>query len=57
MLLNEEIVDIEKSDGICLLTFVVDEFSGLFLYPSIFCIIIQDLDKKQMVLDQIFDVD
>ena len=27
MLLNEDIVDIEKPDGICLLTFVVDEFS------------------------------
>ena len=38
MLLNEDIVDIEKPDGICLLTFVVDEFSGLFLYPSIFSI-------------------
>ena len=30
MLLNEGIVDIEKPDGICSLTFVVDEFSGLF---------------------------
>ena len=36
MLLNENIVDIEKPDGICLFTFVVDEFSGLFLRPSIF---------------------
>ena len=39
MLLNEDIVDIEKPDGICLLTFVIDEFSGLFLHPSIFFII------------------
>ena len=39
MLLNEDIVDIEKPDGICSLTFVVDEFSGLFLHPSIFSII------------------
>ena len=39
MLLKEDIVDIEKPDGICLLTFVVDEFSGLFLHPSIFSII------------------
>ena len=31
MRLNEDIVDIEKTDGIYLLTFVVDEFSGLFL--------------------------
>ena len=28
--LNEDIAAIEKPDGICLLTFVVDEFSGLF---------------------------
>ena len=39
MLLNENIVDIEKPDGICLLTFVVDEFLGLFLHLSIFSII------------------
>ena len=32
MLLNEDIVGIEKPDGICLLTFVVHEFSGLFLH-------------------------
>ena len=39
MLLNEDIVDIEKPDVICSLTFVVDELSGLFLHPSIFSII------------------
>ena len=39
MLLNEDIVDSEKADGIFLCTFVVDEFSGLFLHPSIFSII------------------
>ena len=39
MLLNEDIVDIEKPDGICSLNFGVDEFSGLFLHPSIFSII------------------
>ena len=38
MLLNEDIVDIEKSDGICFLTFVVDQFSGFFIDPSIFSI-------------------
>ena len=27
-------VDIEKPDGISSPTFVVDEFSGLFLHPS-----------------------
>ena len=36
--LNENIVDIEKPDGICLLTFVVDEFSGLSLHLSVFFI-------------------
>ena len=39
MLLNEDIVDIEKSEGIYSLTFVLDEFSGLFLHPSIFSVI------------------
>ena len=39
LLLNEDIVGIEKPDGICSFTFVVDEFSGLFLHPSIFSII------------------
>ena len=39
MLLNKDIPGIEKSDGICSLTFVAGEFSGLFLYPSIFSII------------------
>ena len=39
MLLNEDIVDNEKPHGICLLPFVADEFSGLFLHPSIFFII------------------
>ena len=36
--LNDDIVDIEKSDGIFYLTFVMDEFSGLFLHSSIFSI-------------------
>ena len=38
MLLNHDIVDIEKPDRICSPTFVVDEFSGLFLHPSVFSI-------------------
>ena len=38
MLLNDDIVDIEKSDGICLPISVADEFSGLFLHSSIFSI-------------------
>ena len=38
MLLNKDIVDIEKPDGICSLTFVADRFPGLFLHPSVFSI-------------------
>ena len=38
MLLNDDMVDIEKPDRICLPTFVVYEFSGLFLHSSIFSI-------------------
>ena len=34
ILLNEDIVNIKKPDRMCLLTFVVDEFSGLILHPS-----------------------
>ena len=33
MLLNDDIVDIEKPDGVCSPTFVVNEFSGLVLHP------------------------
>ena len=36
MILNDDIVDIAKPDRICSPTFVVDEFSGLYLHPSIF---------------------
>ena len=39
MLLNDDIADTEKPDGKCLLTFVLDELSGLTLHPSIFSII------------------
>ena len=39
MLLNKDIVDIEKPAGICSLTFVVDEFSGLFWHLPIFYMI------------------
>ena len=39
MLLNEDIVDIEKPDRIYSFTFVVDNFCGLFSHPSIFSII------------------
>ena len=38
MLSNDDIVDTEKSDRICGPTFVIDEFLGLSLYPSIFSI-------------------
>ena len=33
MLINEDIVEIEKPYEVFLLTFVVDEFSELFLHP------------------------
>ena len=36
MLLNDDIVDIEKPNGICSPTLVVDEYSRLFLHPSVF---------------------
>ena len=36
--LNDNIVDIEKLDGIYFPTLVVDNFSGLFLHPSTFFI-------------------
>ena len=32
MLLNDDIVCIEKPDGICSLTFVAGKFSGLFFF-------------------------
>ena len=35
MLLNDDIVDIEKPDGICSPTFDVDEFPRFYLHPSI----------------------
>ena len=35
IVLNDDIVDMEKLDGMDSLTFAVDEFSGLFLHPSI----------------------
>ena len=38
MLLNDDILDIQKADRICSPTFPVDEFLGLFLQPSIFSI-------------------
>ena len=39
MLLNEDLVGIEKPDQISSLTFVIDELSELFLHRSIFSII------------------
>ena len=38
MILNYDIVGIEKIDGMCSPNFVVDEFSGLFLHSLIFSI-------------------
>ena len=41
MLLNDNILDIEKYDRICSLTLVVNEFLELFIHPSIFMLNIQ----------------
>ena len=38
MFLNDDILGIEKPYGTCLLPFLTDEFSGLFLHASIFYI-------------------
>ena len=38
MLFNDDIIDIKKLDGISSPNDVVDDFSGLFLHPSIFSI-------------------
>ena len=35
MLLNDDIVDTEKPGGICSLTLLIDDISGLFVDPSI----------------------
>ena len=34
MILIDDILDIEKTDGTCLPTFVVDQFSGYFIHQS-----------------------
>ena len=34
--LNSQTVDIEYPKGICSQIFVIEEFSGLFIYPSFF---------------------
>ena len=49
MLLNDDIVEIEKPDGIYLPTFVLNKYFGLFLYPSILSI--------KIVLYEIFCID
>ena len=36
MSLNDDTVDIKKPDEVCLPTSAVNEFSGLFLFPSVF---------------------
>ena len=38
MFLNDDIVDMEKPDGICLPSFAVNEFSRLILNPLIFSV-------------------
>ena len=38
MPVSDNIGGIEKPDGVCSSNFVVDEFWGLFLHPSVFSI-------------------
>ena len=38
MLLHDGVVNIGKPNGMCLPSFVVDEYSELFSHPSIFSI-------------------
>ena len=54
MPLNEDIVDIEKPEGICSLTFAVDEFSALFLHPSTFTI--KDSKSAKIIHDVLLDL-
>ena len=42
---NKDIVYIDKSDAICLLSFVADELSGFFYIHQSFLVYIQDLHK------------
>ena len=53
MVLNDGLVDIEKSNVIFSPTFVVNEFSGLFLNPSIFSIKLSWSAK--IIIDDIWD--
>ena len=57
MLLNEEIVDTEKPDGICSLTFVADEFLRLFSHVSVFSIIHSRSAKVINSALSVFDID
>ena len=57
MLLNEEIVDIEKPDGICSHTFVADEILRLFSHLSIFSIIHSRSAKMINSALSVFDID
>ena len=36
--LNYNIIEIEKTDGVCSSSYIVDKFSGLYFHPSIFFI-------------------
>ena len=45
MLLKKDVVDIGKPDGVCSLTFDVDEFSELIYVNQSFLLRTQDLHK------------
>ena len=54
ILLKEDIVDTEKPDAICLLTFVVDE---IFTFISLFYDTFKIWINNKMVFYQIFDTE
>ena len=57
MLIDDDIVDIEKPFGIFSAAFVVNEFWDYFYINQTFLLNIQDLHKQNMVLYQIFGID
>ena len=54
MILNDDVVEIEKPDGICLSTVVVYEFSGFCLHPSIFSIFCYSVLRRRYNFAKIF---
>ena len=57
MLLKEDIEDPEKSDGICSLTFDVDEFSRLFYIHQSFLLCTQGMHENKWCFIRFFVID